>query len=237
MGFGGVDVWSLGLEKFVDTPPHTCMQPPLDSTHPHVMLSAPQKEIAERGHIKTGRAEQTTRTSQKVPRPGSTLFDNFLREAPITRGYFSCSPWTDISVESLESWEIRGSSHSLDDLLPTLLALKKFLGILGDILSTTGKFHDQLWEALSETTSEKRDVPSRAEGERFFPGNDALEASNALNPWAWGVPAVLSKEIPGNALREFLWEVPAVLGIWPVSVTHERACPGIPEMFIGWIMN
>ena len=54
---------------------------------------------------------------------------------------------------------------------------------------------------------------------------NALEASNALNYRAWGIPAVLSREIPGNALRAFpgsLWsfrnffrKVPAVLGVWP----------------------
>ena len=32
---------------------------------------------------------------------------------------------------------------------------------------------------------------------------NALEASNALNYRAWGIPAVLSREIPGNALRAF----------------------------------
>ena len=34
------------------------------------------------------------------------------------------------------------------------------------------------------------------------PGN-ALEASNALNYRVWGIPAVLSRGIPGNALRAF----------------------------------
>ena len=32
---------------------------------------------------------------------------------------------------------------------------------------------------------------------------NALEPSNALNYRAWGIPAVLSREIPGNALRAF----------------------------------
>ena len=32
---------------------------------------------------------------------------------------------------------------------------------------------------------------------------NALEASNALNYRAWGIPAVLSRGIPGNALRAF----------------------------------
>ena len=32
---------------------------------------------------------------------------------------------------------------------------------------------------------------------------NALEASNALNYRVWGIPAVLSREIPGNALRAF----------------------------------
>ena len=56
------------------------------------------------------------------------------------------------------------------------------------------EFHDRLWEALSGTTSEKRGVPN---------SGNALEASNALNYRVWGIPAVLSTEIPANALRAF----------------------------------
>ena len=58
---------------------------------------------------------------------------------------------------------------------------------------------------------------------------NALDASNALNYRVWGIPAVLSREIPGNALRAFPEEipeifrnffrkVPAVLGVWPRKV-------------------
>ena len=65
------------------------------------------------------------------------------------------------------------------------------------------EFHDRLWEALSGTTSEKRGVPSRTGGGEN--SGNALEASNALNCRAWGIPAVLSREIPGNALRVFFW--------------------------------
>ena len=32
---------------------------------------------------------------------------------------------------------------------------------------------------------------------------NAVEASNALNSWAWGIPAVVSRGILGNALRAF----------------------------------
>ena len=32
---------------------------------------------------------------------------------------------------------------------------------------------------------------------------NALEASNALNCRAWGIPTVLSREIPGKVLRAF----------------------------------
>ena len=57
---------------------------------------------------------------------------------------------------------------------------------------------------------------------------NALEPSNALNYRAWGIPAVLSRGIPGKALRafpgslrniftEFLRKVPAVLGVWPTE--------------------
>ena len=51
---------------------------------------------------------------------------------------------------------------------------------------------------------------------------NALEASNAMNYRVWGIPAVLSRKIPGNALRafpgsfrNFFRKVPAVLGVWP----------------------
>ena len=52
------------------------------------------------------------------------------------------------------------------------------------------EFHDQLWEALSGTTSEKRGAPSRTGGGDS--SGNALEASNALNYRAWGIPPVLS---------------------------------------------
>ena len=55
---------------------------------------------------------------------------------------------------------------------------------------------------------------------------NALEPPNALNYRAWGIPAVLSRGIPGKALRafpgsfrnsfrNFFQKVPAVLGVWP----------------------
>ena len=47
----------------------------------------------------------------------------------------------------------------------------------------------------------KEASPSRT-GRGENSGN-ALEASNALNYRVWGIPAVLSREIPGNALRAF----------------------------------
>ena len=40
---------------------------------------------------------------------------------------------------------------------------------------------------------------------------NALDASNALNDRVWGIPAVLSRGIPGNALRAFL----GLSGIFP----------------------
>ena len=54
---------------------------------------------------------------------------------------------------------------------------------------------------------------------------NALEPSNALKCRAWGIPAVLSRGIPGKALRAFpgssrifFWnffrKLPAVLGLW-----------------------
>ena len=84
-----------------------------------------------------------------------------------------------------------------------------------NVLSTAGKSMTSS-ETLSGTTSEKGGVPSRTEA-----GN-ALEASNALNYGAWGIPAVLSRGNSGNALRafpgsfrNFFWKVPAVFRVCP----------------------
>ena len=60
-----------------------------------------------------------------------------------------------------------------------------------------------------------------------------LEASNASNYRAWGIPAVLSREIPGNALRAFpgsfrnlsgisSGKVPAILGVWPIYLARQK---------------
>ena len=65
------------------------------------------------------------------------------------------------------------------------------------------EFHDQLWKALSGTTSEKRGIPSHTEGERiqFWKCSGSLKC---LNYRAWGIPSVLSRGgIPRNALRAF----------------------------------
>ena len=51
-----------------------------------------------------------------------------------------------------------------------------------------------------EPLLKKRGAHSRTGGEN---SGNALEASNALNCRAWGIPAVLSRGIPGNALRAF----------------------------------
>ena len=60
----------------------------------------------------------------------------------------------------------------------------------------------RLWEALSGTTSEKRRLPSRTGGGDS--SENALEPSNALNYRAWGIPAVLSRGMPGKAMRVFV---------------------------------
>ena len=75
-----------------------------------------------------------------------------------------------------------------------------------------------------EPLLKSRGVPSRTGGEK---SGNALEASNALNYWVWGIPAVLSRAIPGNALRafpgsfrifseNFFRKAPTVLGVWPI---------------------
>ena len=66
------------------------------------------------------------------------------------------------------------------------------------------EFHDRL--SASERPSpepllKKRRVPSRTGGGEN--SGNALEASNALNCRAWGIPAVFSRGIPGKTLRAF----------------------------------
>ena len=53
-----------------------------------------------------------------------------------------------------------------------------------------------------EPILKKEGVPQPYWGGGENSGN-ALEASNALNYRVWGIPAVLSRGIPGNALRAF----------------------------------
>ena len=66
------------------------------------------------------------------------------------------------------------------------------------------EFHDHTSERLSpEPILKKEASPSRTEGERI------LEASNALNYRVWGIPAVLSRGIPGNGKnRSEAWGPP-----------------------------
>ena len=56
----------------------------------------------------------------------------------------------------------------------------------------------------------------KKEPQTYWGGEDsgnALEASNALNYRAWGIPAVLSRGIPGKALRAFQVSFPNLSGI------------------------
>ena len=52
-----------------------------------------------------------------------------------------------------------------------------------------------------ESLLKKEASPAVQGGREFW--IHALEASNALNYRVWGIPAVLSRGIPGNALRAF----------------------------------
>ena len=79
-------------------------------------------------------------------------------------------------------------------------------------------------ERPSPEPSLKKEAPPAVLGGGDNSGN-ALEASNALNYRAWGIPPVLSTGIPGKALRafpeffrNFFRKVPAVLGVWPMMV-------------------
>ena len=49
----------------------------------------------------------------------------------------------------------------------------------------------------------KKEASPAVLGGRGENSGNALEASDALNHRAWGIPAVLSRGIPGNALRAF----------------------------------
>ena len=75
--------------------------------------------------------------------------------------------------------------------------------------SFTKKLTNALSTAGNSMTSSERPSPEpilKKEASPAVPGGrensgNALDASNALNYRVWGIPAVLSTEIPGNALR------------------------------------
>ena len=63
------------------------------------------------------------------------------------------------------------------------------------------EFHDNSSERPSPEPILKKRRPQLYWGGEN--SGNALKASNALNYRVWGIPAVLSREIPGNALRAF----------------------------------
>ena len=86
-----------------------------------------------------------------------------------------------------------------------------------------GKFHGQLWKTLSGTTSEKRGVPSRTEGERTLKmlwrlqmhwiiglGGSQLYSWGEFQEKSWERFRGLSLIFP-----EFLPESPSRTGVWP----------------------
>ena len=66
----------------------------------------------------------------------------------------------------------------------------------------------------------KRGIPRCTEGGED--SGNALEASNALNFRAWGIPAVLLRGIPGKALRAF----PGSFRIFPEFHPESHSCTG-----------
>ena len=115
-------------------------------------------------------------------------------------------------------FEIRRVSEA-----PTTTTSQKRITILRNTPSTAGNPITGSERPSPEPILKKEAPPAVLGGEN---SGNALEASNALNYRAWGIPAVLSREIPGNALRAFPEEipeffrnffrkVPAVLGVWP----------------------
>ena len=91
--------------------------------------------------------------------------------------------------------------------------------LLGNSLSTAG---NSMTSCERPPLLRKEGSPALLRGREFW---NSLEASNALNYRALGIPAVLSRGIPGKALRalpgsfrNFLRKIPAVLGVWPVKV-------------------
>ena len=85
------------------------------------------------------------------------------------------------------------------------------------------EFHDQLWEALSRTNSEKRGVPSRTGGERILetlwkPQMPWIIGFGTSQPYSRGeFQETLWERFRGlpEFFRNFFRKVPAVLGVWP----------------------
>ena len=95
--------------------------------------------------------------------------------------------------------------------------------IIGYTLSTAGNPWAALRGALRNHFWQKRRPQPYWRGAN---SGNTLEASNALNYRGWGIPAVLSRGIPGNFLKSFsrdfpelfqnsFRKVPAVPGVWP----------------------
>ena len=89
--------------------------------------------------------------------------------------------------------------------------------IIRNAPSTAGNSMTSSERPSPEPILKKEASPAVLGGERIL--KTLWNSQNALNHRAWGIPAVLSREIPGNALRAFLEsfrnffrKVPAVLG-------------------------
>ena len=81
-----------------------------------------------------------------------------------------------------------------------------------------------------EPILKKEASPAVLGGRKFWKRSYALEASNALSFRFWGIPAVLSREIPGNALRAFPGSLRNFSGISSgKSQPYWGYGPGIPQ--------
>ena len=124
-----------------------------------------------------------------------------------------------LSVSPLESMRSGGAIHPPQKgYLSDTCAIpyeNKANGCDSPLCDTISKRYCAIWGGIShwaaKGASEKKRRPKPYWGGEN--SGNALEASNALNYRAWGIPAVLPRGLPGNALRAFLGVFPEFSGI------------------------
>ena len=96
---------------------------------------------------------------------------------------------------------VAANDHQTGKKKPCAALLQCRTSLRRNTPSTAGNSMTSSKRLSPEPFLKKEASPAVLGGREFW--IHALKASNALNYRVWGIPAVLSREIPGNALRVF----------------------------------